>query len=80
MKLKFDVNEGAWPNADLAIRSSYEGALIDELPADIVKAGDEREIRQMKDLQLYSWDHRDGRSPRQIDPAHRLGTTNEGEN
>ena len=53
--LKFDVNEEAWPNADLAIRSSYEGALIDGLPADKVKAGDEREIRQMKDLQLYSW-------------------------
>ena len=41
--LKFDVNEEAWPNADLAIRSSYEGALIDGLPADKVKAGDERE-------------------------------------
>ena len=40
---------------DVAIRSSYEGALIDGLPADKVKAGDEREIRQMKDLQLYSW-------------------------
>ena len=32
-----------------------EGALIDGLPADKVKAGDEREIQQMKDLQLYSW-------------------------
>ena len=32
--LKFDVNEEAWPNADLAIRSSYEGAVIDGLPAD----------------------------------------------
>ena len=53
-ELKFDVNE-AWPNADQAIQSSYEGALIDGLPADKVKAGDEREIRQMKDLQLYSW-------------------------
>ena len=29
---------------------SYEGALIDK-----VKAGDEREIKQMNDLQLYSW-------------------------
>ena len=54
-ELKLDVNEEAWPNADLAIRSGYEGALIDGLPADKVKAGDEREIRQMKDLQLYSW-------------------------
>ena len=54
-ELKFDVNEEAWPNADLAIRSSDEGALIHGLPADKVKAGDEREIRQMKDLQLYSW-------------------------
>ena len=54
-RVKFDVNEEAWPNADLAIRASYEGALIDGLPADKVKAGDEREIQQMKDLQLYSW-------------------------
>ena len=51
-----DVNEEAWQNADLAIRATYEGALIDDgLPADKVKAGDEREIQQMKDLQLYSW-------------------------
>ena len=54
-KLKFDVKEEGWPNADLAIHSSYEGALIDGLPADNVKAGDEREIKQMKDLQLHSW-------------------------
>ena len=54
-ELKFDVNEEAWPNGDLTVHSSYEGALIDGLPADKVKAGDEREIRQMKDLQLYSW-------------------------
>ena len=53
--VKFDVNEEAWPNADLAIQSTCEGALIDGLPADKVKAGDEREIQQMKDLQLYSW-------------------------
>ena len=53
--VKFDVNEEAWPNADLAIRATYEGALIDGLPAVKVKAGDEREIQQMKDLQLYSW-------------------------
>ena len=53
--VKFDVNEEAWPNADLVIRASYEGALIDGLPADKVKAGDEREIQQMKDLQLHSW-------------------------
>ena len=39
-ELKFHVNEEAWPNADLAIHSSYEGALIDGLPADKVKAGD----------------------------------------
>ena len=51
--LKFGVNEEAWPNGDLVIQASYEGALIDGLPADKVKAGDERE--QMKDLQLYSW-------------------------
>ena len=37
------------------IHSSYEGALIDGLPADKVKAGDERDIQQMKVLQLYSW-------------------------
>ena len=53
--VKFDVNEEAWPNADLPFRATYEGALIDGLPADNVKAGDEREIHQMKDLQLYSW-------------------------
>ena len=53
--VKFDVNEEAWLNADLATRASYEGAMIDGLPADKVKAGDEREIQQMKDLQLYSW-------------------------
>ena len=53
--VKVDVNEGAWPDADLATHSSYEGALIDGFPADKVKAGDEREIKQMKDLRLYSW-------------------------
>ena len=53
--VKFDVNEEAWPNADLALRATYEGALIDGLPADKVKAGDAREIQQMKQLQLYSW-------------------------
>ena len=52
---KFGVNEEAWPNADLAIRATCGGALIDGLPADKAKAGDEREIQQMKDLQLYSW-------------------------
>ena len=46
--VKFDVKEEAWPNADLVIRASYEGALIDGLPADEVKAGDEREIQQVK--------------------------------
>ena len=30
--VKFDVNEEAWPNVDLAIRATYEGALIDGLP------------------------------------------------
>ena len=53
--VKFDFNEEAWPNAELAIHSTYEGALIDGLPADKVKAGDEREIQKMRDLQLYSW-------------------------
>ena len=53
--VQFDVNEEAWPNADLAIHSSYEGAFIDGLPADRVKSGDEREIKQMKVLQLCSW-------------------------
>ena len=52
---KFDINEEAWPNTELAIPATYEGALIDGLPADKVEAGDEREIKQMKDLQLYSW-------------------------
>ena len=53
--MKFDVNEEAWPNADLVVRACCEGALIDGLLADKVKAGDEREIQQMEDLQLYSW-------------------------
>ena len=53
--VKFDVNEEAWPKADLAIQATYEGALFDGLPANKVKARDEREIQQMKDLQLYSW-------------------------
>ena len=53
--VNFDVNEEAWPNAELDIRPSYEGAKIDGLPADTVKTGDEPEMQQMKDLQLYSW-------------------------
>ena len=32
--MKFDVSEEAWPNADMVIRASCEGALIDGLPAD----------------------------------------------
>ena len=28
-RVEFDVNEEVWPNADLVIRASYEGALID---------------------------------------------------
>ena len=76
--VKFDVNEEAWPNADLAIRATYEGALIDGLPADKVKARDEREIQQMKDLQLCCWVKETDILPGQIDPAHRLGSTNEG--
>ena len=35
--MKFDVNEEAWPNADLVIRATYEGAFIDSLPADKVR-------------------------------------------
>ena len=54
-ELKFDVNEEHWPNGELAIRSSYEGALIEGLPADKSRREDERENMQMKDLQLYSW-------------------------
>ena len=48
--VKFDVKEETWPNVDVVIRASYEGALIDGLPTDKVMVGDEREIRQMKDL------------------------------
>ena len=47
-ELKIDVNEEDWPNAEKVI-------LLDGLSADKFKAGDEREITQMKDLQLYSW-------------------------
>ena len=53
--VKFDVNEEACPNADLAVRAACEGALIDGLATDKVKAGDEREFKQMKDLKLHSW-------------------------
>ena len=52
--VKFDVNEEAWPNAELVIHSSYEDALIDGLPADKVKAGDEREIQQICSSTLAS--------------------------
>ena len=52
--VKFNTNEEDWPNADLSIRSSCEGALIDGLSADKVKAGDKRETTQMKDSQLFS--------------------------
>ena len=34
---------------------SYEGALIDGLTTNKVNAGGEREIQQLKDLQLSSW-------------------------
>ena len=77
--VKFDVNEEAWPNAELAIHSSFEGALIDGLSADKVKAGDEREIKQMKDLQLYSWVKETDIPPDKSILPHRLGSTNEGE-
>ena len=73
--VKFDVNEDAWPNADLAIHSSYEGALIDGLPADKVKAGNEAAERSAAVLLGQG----DRHSSRQIDPAHGLGSTNEGE-
>ena len=44
-----------WPGADLALRSSYEAALIEGLPAEKVKAGDESDIPQMRNIQLYAW-------------------------
>ena len=46
--VRFDVNEEAWLKADLFVRASYEGALIDGLPAETVKAGDEREFSLRK--------------------------------
>ena len=79
VKLKFDVNEEACPNADLAILSSQEGALIDGLPAQQSQGwrwtSDQADERSAAVL----LDQRDGRSPRQIDLAHQLSTTNEGE-
>ena len=77
--MKYDVNEEASPNADLVIRASYECAMIDGLPANKVKAGDGREIQQMKDLQLHSWIKETEIPPDKSDPAHRLGSTDEGE-
>ena len=50
--MKFYVNEEAWPTAELAIHSINDGTLIDRFPADKVKAGEERQIKQVKDLQL----------------------------
>ena len=35
--MKFDVNEKAWPNADLVFRATCEGAFIDSLPAEKVR-------------------------------------------
>ena len=52
---KVDVNEEHWPNAELAIRSSYEGALIEGLPADKSRRETNDKNMQVKDLQLYSW-------------------------
>ena len=62
-ELKFDVNEEDWPNAEVATRSIFEGALIDGLAAEKVKAGDEREITQMKDLQQCSWNREEDAPP-----------------
>ena len=70
-------NEEAWPNADLAIRSSSDGALIVGLPADKVKAGDEREKADERSAAVLL-DQEDKRSPRKIDSAHWLGTTKKG--
>ena len=39
----------------MANRSNCEGVLIDGLFSDKVQVGHEREITQMKELQLYSW-------------------------
>ena len=38
--VEFDVNEEAWPDVELVIGSSYQGALIDGLSTDKVNAGD----------------------------------------
>ena len=74
---KFDVNEEAWPNADLAVRSSYEGALIDGLPAD--KSEGRRRGRDHADERSAAalLGQRGRRTSRKIHLAHRLGTTDE---
>ena len=54
--VKFDrdsVNEEITPTVRAS--DTYSGELIDGLPAEKVKKGDERELKQMDDLQLYSW-------------------------
>ena len=51
--VKFDVNEEAWPNADLVTRASYDGASIDGVPADKVKAGDERSAAVLRRLKFF---------------------------
>ena len=76
-ELKLEVNEEAWPNADLAIRSSYEGALIDGLPADKDKAGDEREITRDEGSAAVLLGQGGRRTSWQIHLAHRLGTPDE---
>ena len=60
--VKFDVNEEVWPNADLAIHSSYEGALIDGLPADKSRLAmtwvRETDIPPDKSILLTGWARR----------------------
>ena len=77
--VKFDVNEEAWPNADLVIRACYEGALINGLPATKSRLAMNEKSSRMKDLAAVLLGHRRLTFLPTIDPAHRLGSTNEGE-
>ena len=56
-----------------------EGTLIDGFPADKVKAGDETTNQADERYAAVLLGEGDRHFPRQIDPAHRLDSTNESE-
>ena len=77
--MKFDVKEEAWPNADLVIRASCEGRL-DRWTARRQSQG-WRQTRNPADERSAAvfLGQGDRHSSQQIDSAHKLGSTIEGE-